>query len=141
MLNRNDSYLVYTDGSCWTANRIGSYAWVAVDSDFNEYLDGGVEHDTTMSCMELVAPTKALEFLHELCGPSTILVCSDSEYVVKGVTDRTRKRNKNVGYWNRLDEAVDLHEDVFFDHVKGHAGEHYNEMVDAHCDKLRRAAQ
>lgn len=141
MLNRNDSYLCYVDGSCWTKNRIGSYAWIAVDSDFNEYLDGGVEHDTTISQMELFAPTKALEFLRELAGPSIILICSDSEYVVKGISDPTRKRNKNISWWDRLDKAVGAHELVAFDHVKGHSGEHYNEMVDAHCDKLRRAAQ
>lgn len=141
MLNPRDSYLVFTDGSCWTGDRIGAYAWVAIDGDGNEELQGKSELDTTISRMELMGPINALEWILKHCGSSVILVQSDSEYVVLGATNRRRKRKKNVDLWLWLDGLIDKHELVAFEHVKGHAGDHYNEMVDTLAGELRRGAQ
>jgi ribonuclease HI len=141
VLNTDDSYLVYTDGSCWTGDRVGAYAWVAIDSDGNEYHHGEAEEDTTISRMELLAAAKALEFLYESCGPSVCLVYSDSEYVVLGAMNRKRKRRINQDLWLYLDSLVDFHELVVFEHVRGHDGDHYNEIVDDLAGKLRKEAQ
>lgn len=141
MLNTNDSYLVYADGSCWHGDRIGAYAWVAIDSDDNEYMSGGSEHDTTITRCELLGPIKALEFLYEACGPSVVLIYSDSEVVVKGAMDRSRTRNVAHDLWEWLDSLMDFHELVELEHVRGHQGDHYNEMVDDHAGKLRKEAQ
>lgn len=141
MINPNDSYLVYTDGSCWHGDRIGAYAWVAIDGEGNELMDGGVERDSTITRMELWGPIAALETIYEINGPSVVLVYSDSEIVVKGITDRSRARRVAHDLWEWLDDLVDSHELVVFEHVRGHNGDHYNEMVDVHAGKLRREAQ
>lgn len=132
-----DQFLVWTDGSCWTGDRIGAYAYVIVDESDAELLDGGSAEDTTISRMELMGPIDALARILEDHGPSVVLVLSDSQYVVMGITDRKRKRNANNDLWELLDYVVDEHETVGFQHVKGHAGNHYNEVVDDLAGKLR----
>lgn len=134
-------FTVYTDGSCWTGNRVGAWAYVVVGPDGDEHMDGGTDDDTTISRMELLGPIDALEHIYEACGPSEIVVHSDSQYVVLGITNRSRKRKLNNDLWDWLDDIVDAHAKVTFKHVKGHAGNHYNEMVDDHAGKLRKAAQ
>jgi ribonuclease HI len=124
--------MVWTDGSCYTGDRIGSYAWVRVDENDEEVTGGSWESDTTISRMELTGVIDALGHILVHFGPSVVLVYSDSEYVVKGITDRSRKRNANKDLWCELDEYVDDNELVIFEHVKGHDGDHYNEM----CDKI-----
>lgn len=112
---------------------------MAIDGDsFEEHLDGGVAEDTTISRMELIGPLEALLWIHDTHGPSYIVVFSDSEYVVKGITDRSRKRQKHNDLWDDLDFIVDAHKAVMFEHVKGHAGNEYNELCDKHAGKLRR---
>lgn len=141
MLNPDDSYLVYTDGSCWAGDRVGAYAWVAIDSDDNEELQGAPEWDTTISRMELMGPIKALEHIYDHCGPSVCLVNSDSEYVVLGAMNPRRKRRANVDLWLWLDELIDKHTLVILEHVRGHAGNYHNEMVDKLAGELRVGAQ
>lgn len=137
-MNLDGGFLVYTDGSCAATNRIGAYAWVAIDVDDAELLDGDSASDTTISRMELMGPIDALARILEDFGPCVVLVLSDSKYVVDGITDRTRKRNKNVDLWDILDYIVDEHQHVEFEHVKGHAGDYYNELVDSYAGQLRR---
>jgi ribonuclease HI len=141
LLRSDDDYLVYTDGSCYAADRIGSYAWVVIDGEGNEELQGSAVADTTISRMELMGAIRALEWILDSFGPSYILLYSDSEYVVKGITDRSRKRNKNVDLWLWLDEMVDAHEHVEFEHCRGHVGNYYNEMVDKLAGELRLGAR
>lgn len=137
----DEGLIVYTDGSCHNADRIGGWAWVAVDPIDRMALDAGSARDTTISRMELTAPIQALFDIYEEFGPSTVLVVSDSEYVVLGATDRRRKRNKNVDLWLELDELVDLHEGVEFIHTKGHAGDPGNEIADKLAGEMRLAAK
>lgn len=140
-MSDSQGFLVYTDGSCYTGDRIGSFAWVIVDENDEEVVGGRSEEDTTISRMELMGPIDALNAIMFAFGSSVVLVYSDSEYVVKGITDRRRQRKKNVDLWDRLDDIVDRHELVAFEHVKGHNGDHYNEMVDKYAGELRRARQ
>lgn len=132
---------VYTDGSCWTGDRIGAWAWVGVDPNGTDFGSGGSDVDTTISRMELMGPIDALEFLYELYGPCDVVIHSDSEYVVLGITDRSRKRNKNGDLWDWLDEITDAHESVEYLHVKGHAGNHYNEIADELAGDFRKERQ
>lgn len=135
------AYLVYTDGSCYTGDRIGGYAWVVIDELGVEVSGGSWWKDTTISQMELMGAIEALDQLLMFRGPSIVQVYSDSQYVVLGITDRTRQRKKNLGLWDYLDTVVDAHEFVEFEHVKGHDGDHYNEMVDEMAGKLRKEGQ
>jgi ribonuclease HI len=140
-LSDSPGYIVHTDGSAWTGDRIGAYAWVIVDEDGNEVVGGASETDTTISRMELMGAIDALESVRFVSGPCVVLVYSDSEYVVKGITDRSRNRKLNVDLWDKLDAAVDAHELVAFEHVYGHNGDERNEQVDRYAGQLRREAQ
>lgn len=115
---------------------------MAIDSFGEEMHGGGSDVDTTISRMEIIAAIDALEYLYEHCGPCSIVIYSDSEYLVKGITDRNRKRNKNVDLWDWIDDITDAHYDVEYKHVKGHQGNHYNEMADRFAGdfRLRRKA-
>jgi ribonuclease HI len=134
-------FIVYTDGSCYTKDRIGSFAWVVVDEDDIEVNGGEWVLDTTISRMELMAPIEALSQLLMYRGPSVALVYSDSEYVVKGITDRNRQRKANIDLWEALDDIVDAHKLVEFEHVPGHSGNYYNELCDKKANTLRREGQ
>lgn len=135
------AFIVYTDGSCWTGDRIGAYSWICINEDDDEYCGGSWEADTTISRMELRGPIEALDAIYSSFGSSVILIYSDSEYVVLGATDQSRKRNKNVDLWDTLDAFVSLHEYVGFEHVKGHDGAKYNELADKLAGDLRAKGQ
>lgn len=141
MLDPAQGLVVYTDGSCAATDRIGGWGWYAEDTSGGTDLDGGPEWDTTISRMELTAAAKALETLHTECGPCIVLVISDSEYVVKGINDPSRKRNNNVDLWLWLEEVKACHELVAFEHTRGHAGTHGNEMADQIAGEMRLSAK
>ena len=127
----------YTDGAC--KGNPGPGGWGAL-LDYNGHrktLKGG-EAQTTNNRMELMAAICALEFLREPCS---VLLHTDSTYVMKGLTEwlpgwkargwRTadKKPVKNQDLWERLDAAAARHQ-VDWRWVKGHAGNEGNEMAD-----------
>lgn len=132
---------VYTDGSCYTGDRIGGWAWVTIDDFGEETYGGGSDIDTTISRMELLAAIDPLETIYEDCGPSDIVLYSDSQYVVLGITDRSRKRRANNDLWDWLDDITDAHSSVEYIHVRGHQGNHYNEMADKLAGEFRKGRQ
>ena len=101
-------------------------------------LSGGYRM-TTNNRMELMACIVALEALKQ---PSSVVIYSDSRYVVNGMAEgwakRWRSHNwqrpngdmaENVDLWARLLALCDEH-DVTFRWVKGHAGRPDNERAD-----------
>jgi ribonuclease HI len=100
--------------------------------------DAGYVPETTNNRMEMLAVISGLTTLHDCFGACDILVYSDSQYVVLGATDKTRKRNKNKDHWKWIDEAIDKHSLVEFVHIKGHQGQHFNEMADKLAGTARR---
>jgi ribonuclease HI len=132
---------LFTDGSSWTGDRSGGWAWVAIDAFENshEASNSGWAHDTTNNRMEMQAWIQGLEAISWVLGTCTILVYSDSQYVGLGAMDRARARNKNHDLWDQIDKAVDYHTYVEFRHVKGHAGHRYNELVDKLAGEARTA--
>jgi ribonuclease HI len=129
--------VAYTDGACkGNPGRGGWGAWLR----WNEHerrLFGG-ESVTTNNRMELMGAIMALESLREPCR---ILLHTDSQYVMKGITEwmpgwkrknwktADNKPVKNVDLWQRLDAARTRH-DVEWRWVKGHAGDLGNELAD-----------
>lgn len=140
-LDPTNGLVLFTDGSAWSKDRIGGWAWVAIDAGIGEESDMGWNHDTTNNRMEMTAWIEGLNALYKEFGPCTILVYSDSEYVGLGVTIRTRSRRNNVDLWPTLDEAFDQHEYVEFCHVRGHGDSYYNDMVDQLAGEARLAGQ
>lgn len=129
---------LYTDGSCSAKDRIGGWAWLALDIGDIPLSGYGYEDDTTISRMELKAAINGLAELGRRYGPRDVKVFSDSQYVVKGITDRTRKRNLNQDLWVLLDEVTDAHTSVEYQHVRGHSGHEFNEQVDKLAGNARK---
>ena len=104
----------------------------------------GAEPLTTNNRMELMAAIQALEALKR---PTTVILHTDSKYLLDGITKwiqgwqrngwktAAKKPVKNDDLWRRLVEAMRPH-DVSWVWVKGHAGDPGNERADA----LARAA-
>jgi ribonuclease HI len=108
----------------------------------------GAVKNTTNNRMEMTAVIKALKALKKVKKPPRrTVVCTDSQYVQKGITEwiHTWKRNswktsdktpvKNQDLWMELDSlAEEL--SLSWQWVRGHAGNEYNEL----CDKMTQQA-
>lgn len=128
---------LHTDGACRGNPGPGGWAAVLAYRDREKELYG-YEPDTTNNRMELMAVISGLEALRRSCD---VRVITDSQYVMKGVTEwmdawkrrgwRTadRKPVRNVDLWQRLDEALARHR-VEWHWVRGHAGHDGNERAD-----------
>lgn len=128
---------IHTDGAC--RGNPGPGGWAAVLSTGGREKEVyGFDPETTNNRMELMAAIQALETLK--C-PCDVRVVTDSQYVMKGVTEwmdnwkrrgwRTadRKPVRNIDLWQRLDNALGQHR-VEWEWVRGHNGHHGNERVD-----------
>ena len=103
----------------------------------------GGESATTNNRMELTA---VIEALGALKRPSHVILHTDSQYVMKGITEwirgwkakgwktAAREPVKNADLWRTLDEAVARHE-IRWVWVKGHSGHNGNERADALANK------
>ncbi|MEO7744075.1 MAG: ribonuclease HI [Usitatibacter sp.] len=133
---------IYTDGAC--KGNPGPGGWGAIlECDGTERELFGGERGTTNNRMEMMAVIEALTALKR---PSSVVLHTDSTYVMKGITEwiggwksrgwRTAAREpvKNVDLWKRLDELVLAH-DIRWVWVKGHAGHAGNERADALANK------
>jgi ribonuclease HI len=128
---------VWTDGACRGNPGPGGWAALLVAKGREKKISGS-EALTTNNRMELTA---AIRGLQALTRPCSVLVYTDSLYVMKGVTEwlhdwkrrdwRTadRKPVKNIDLWQALDSEVARHE-VDWRWVKGHSGVERNEQVD-----------
>ena len=129
---------IYTDGACKGNPGPGGWGALLQSGGHERELFGG-DPATTNNRMELTAVIRALAALKQ---PSTVEVYTDSEYVMKGITEwlaawkrrgwktADRKPVKNADLWRELEELVHRHE-VRWHWVRGHAGHPENERADA----------
>ncbi|WP_394778976.1 ribonuclease HI [Undibacterium sp.] len=132
-----DKVEIYTDGACKGNPGVGGWGALMKAGDHEKELFGG-EPDTTNNRMELMAVIKALELLKRPCD---IVVHTDSQYVLKGITEwikgwkakgwRTASKApvKNVDLWQALDAAQSTHK-IEWIWVRGHSGHPGNERAD-----------
>lgn len=72
---------IYTDGSCHTQQRIGTWVAIVFLGTAKEVLSGTVQH-TTHNRMELMAVIKGVQYVLPHCGSGTLIrVYTDSQYV------------------------------------------------------------
>ena len=103
----------------------------------------GGEAVTTNNRMELTAVIEALTALKQPCD---VILHTDSQYVMKGITEWIRgckakgwktaakEPVKNVDLWKRLDDLVAAHH-IRWGWVKGHSGHDGNERADKLANK------
>lgn len=133
-----DKVEIYTDGACKGNPGVGGWGALLVAGRHEKELFGG-EVETTNNRMELMAVIRALEALKRPC---TVIIHTDSQYVLKGMTEwlegwkakgwKTASKSpvKNVDLWQALDQAQSIH-CIEWRWVKGHAGHPGNERADA----------
>lgn len=132
-----DKVEIFTDGACRGNPGPGGWAALLRWKESDRTLSGA-ERLTTNNRMEMMAAIKALEVLKRPCK---VKMVTDSQYLMKGVTEwmkNWKKRGwktvqgtpvKNADLWRRLDEAVSRH-DVQWEWVRGHNNHEENETVD-----------
>lgn len=128
---------IYTDGACRGNPGPGGWGALLRYKGNEKTLHGG-EKNTTNNRMELMAAIMALE---SLTRPCVVHLTTDSQYVMKGITEwmvnwkkrgwktASRQPVKNVDLWQRLDKALAPHEVEWF-WIRGHTGHPENERAD-----------
>ncbi len=132
--------VMYTDGGALGNPGPGGYGAVILQNGKTQELSKGFRN-TTNNRMELMAVIAGLNAIKKA---SSIVLHSDSRYVVNGITKGWAKKWKSNGWkksdkspalntdlWDQLLKLCDKH-DVEFRWVKGHAGIAGNER----CDEL-----
>ncbi len=132
---------IFTDGAC--AGNPGPGGWGALIR-YPERMArlAGYEAHTTNNRMELTAPIKALQTLLDQSISLPITVVSDSQYVVKGITEwihgwrrnhwktSTRKDVENRDLWETLWTVATRVPTLSWQWVRGHNGHPENEEAD-----------
>ena len=106
----------------------------------------GAFRRTTNNRMEILAAIKGLEMLKQPCK---VTLHSDSQYLVKAISQgwaarwkrngwrlSTKEPAKNVDLWERLLALCSVHH-VQFKWIKGHAGHRENERCDFLCSQAK----
>ena len=134
---------IFTDGGCRGNPGPGGYGCIIRNGDKVLELKGA-NPQTTNNIMEMTAAIVALK---ELSGPHKVILSTDSQYLVKGMTEwikswikkdwktSSRQPVKNKELWQELHSLSNKHE-ITWVWVKGHAGHPENER----CDQLANEA-
>jgi ribonuclease HI len=132
---------IYCDGACLGNPGPGGWSALLITEKNNQEHEktlSGHAKNTTNNRMELTAVIKALEALKRSCS---VHLYSDSQYVVKGMTEWSKKWIKNEwksasrkpiinqDLWQELIKASAKHQ-IEWHWVKGHSGHPQNERVD-----------
>lgn len=129
---------IYTDGACSGNPGAGGWGAVLIFGATEKQISGSAP-DTTNNRMEMTAVIEALKLLKEKCE---VQVFTDSKYIIDGITQwlpnwkargwktADKKPVKNMDLWQELDALVVQHK-VSWNWVKGHNGDHYNELADS----------
>lgn len=144
MAVKNDQIVeIFCDGACSGNPGPGGYGAILRYGGYAKELNGGAK-DTTNNRMEMTA---AIEALRQLTRPCRVKITTDSQYLVKGMTEwitgwqsrgwRNSKKEPvlNRDLWEQLLALTESHS-VQWIWVKGHAGHAENER----CDQLAREA-
>ena len=128
---------IYTDGACSGNPGKGGWSAILIYNKEERYISGSKQL-TTNNQMELTATIEALK---AILKPSNIALYTDSQYVKNGITSwifnwkkngwktANKKPVANKDLWIELEKYVDFHSVNWF-WVKGHSGDHYNEIAD-----------
>lgn len=130
-----DKVYIYCDGACSGNPGPGGWAYL-MRYKHHEKSDSGCARHTTNNKMELQSLIEALKALKRKV--EMIHVVSDSQYVVKGITEwrkswesRSFRNVKNEDMWRMLYNLLNVKcERYTAEWIKAHNGHPENEMVD-----------
>lgn len=134
---------IFCDGACSGNPGVGGWGAVLRYGDKEKELSGA-DGETTNNRMELTA---VIEALSSLKRPCSVVLTSDSQYVVKGMTEwingwvkkgwvnSKKEPVLNRDLWERLLALSKIHR-IEWVWVRGHNGHPENER----CDELARKA-
>jgi ribonuclease HI len=134
---------IFCDGACSGNPGPGGYGAILRSGKTVKELYGA-EQETTNNRMELTAAITALE---ALTRPCSVILTTDSQYLVKGMNEwlkgwirkgwlnSKKEPVLNRDLWERLN-ALSQHHSINWQWVKGHSGHPENER----CDELARIA-
>ena len=129
---------IFTDGACSGNPGVGGWGVILRYGKNEKELSGGADL-TTNNQMEMAAVIEALKILKEPCD---ITLTTDSQYVVRGMTEwlkdwvvrdwktASKKSVANQELWQKLKLLSEKHK-ISWKWVKGHAGHPENERCDA----------
>lgn len=130
---------IYTDGACSGNPGPGGWGAILRYQNIERAISGG-EASTTNNRMELTAVLRAFSLLKEPCE---VTLCSDSKYVMDGLSKGWAKSWKRNG-WRKGDKKPALNPDLWdalltvtephlihYQWIRGHAGHPENERCDA----------
>lgn len=136
---------IYTDGACTGNPGPGGWGAVLYFEDGSVYELGGAQAETTNNRMEMQAAIASLELWRESGQAQPITLYSDSQYLIKGLTQWIKGWKKkgwktasgkavlNQDLWLSLDQLN--HPLIRWEYVRGHQGVAGNER----CDAIARA--
>jgi ribonuclease HI len=142
---------LYTDGACSGNPGPGGWGTVAYYDDGSCHELGGRDRATTNNRMEMQAAISALEFFASTSQTHQCVLYTDSEYLIKGITQWMKGWKKkgwktaagkdvlNKDLWETLDVLdrqvqAQTKVPVSWQHVRGHSGNVGNER----CDMIAR---
>jgi ribonuclease HI len=143
MATRYPTVEIFTDGSCKGNPGPGGYGAILRFGKREKEISG-CEANTTNNRMEMRAAIEALKCLKKPCS---VILTTDSNYLVKGMTqwlpgwlrrnwvNSEKEPVKNKDLWQELLELSTRHK-IQWKHVRGHRGHPENER----CDQLARGA-
>ena len=141
MTEKQRTVEIFSDGACSGNPGPGGYGTILRYGDRVKELSG-FDPETTNNRMELMGAISGLEALKQPCR---VLLTTDSQYLVKGMTEWIENWQKkgwknskkedvaNRDLWERLLKLSAIHQ-IEWAWVKGHAGHFENER----CDELAR---
>ena len=134
---------IFCDGACSGNPGVGGFGCILRSGPHEKELSGA-DGDTTNNRMEMLGAITALETLKRPCH---VVLTTDSQYLVKGMTEwlpgwvkrgwvnSKKEPVLNRDLWERLLALSKLHR-IDWVWVRGHAGHPENER----CDELARGA-
>jgi ribonuclease HI len=127
MTNQSKLVIITVDGACLGNGQSHPRAAAAGILTYQRRRRAVAEFigQSTNQRAEIIAAALGLESLKESC---TVIIRSDSKYVVQTMTGEFKRRT-NFDLWARLDRAAQTHS-VTYEWVKGHNGDPEQEAAD-----------